>query len=71
MSNKDIDIKKFAERVERLCDFLLTKTKRDGSDDVKIIEDLASDAANLQHPQTLNINGLNDYMNGVPNESSS
>lgn len=70
MSN-DPDIKDFAERVERLCDFFLAKVGeedgRDGSPDIKIIEDLKHEAANIHMRggyAVLSIQGLDDYMRG-------
>lgn len=58
----------FARRVERLCDFLLSKTTRDGSDDVAILEKLKEEAANFQQvvEVDVDIDGLKDYMSGHP-----
>ncbi len=65
-----IEIKEFAERVERVCDFLLSKMeKRDGSDDLKVIEDLKEDAADIQFNKAVviseTLNGLSDFMKGA------
>lgn len=70
----EVDVKKFAERVERLCDFLLDRLSEDegrtGSDDQKILEDLKDDAANLQmfgsRMSAKTLSGLHDYMHAVP-----
>jgi hypothetical protein len=68
-----VDIKEFARDVERLCDFLIDKLKqsgaRDGSDDVKVIEDLKEIAADIQFDKvnvtTETLSGLSAYMKGV------
>lgn len=70
---KDLDIKDFAKRVERLCDFLLDKLSdesgRDGSNDVKVIEDLKEDAADIQSDRvplvSQTFSGLDSYMRGL------
>lgn len=62
------DIKNFAERVERLCDFLLGGLKKDGSKDVVIIQKLKEDAADLQRitiNSNVSIEGLSDHMKGL------
>ena len=67
---KRLEIKDFARRVEHLCDFLLSKTEKDGSKDRKIIEDLKEDAADIQFDQAEIASGafigLDDYMKGLP-----
>lgn len=68
-----IEIKDFARRVERLCDFFLSKISeengRDGSPDVKVLEDLKNISADIQFDQVQiisnSIEGLRDYMNGA------
>lgn len=70
---KKIDIKEFAQRVERLCDFLIAKrvmeTGKDGSNDLRVVEDLKEDAADIQFEKVdLGVNvidGLYDYMKGA------
>ena len=63
---REIDIPEFARRVERLCDFFLNQTARDGSNDRKFLEDLKDDAANLQlDRENYVIKNLYDYVNGV------
>jgi hypothetical protein len=66
---KYVNITKFAERVERLCDFLLNKVEdRSGSEDLKVIEDLKQDAADIQFNRSGvgTIEGIHDYMHGIP-----
>ena len=70
MSRK-IEIKDFAKRVEHVCDFFLSKSEADGSNDRKVLEDLKEDAADIQFDQA-EINsgayiGLDDYMRGINN----
>lgn len=72
MSRK-VDVEEFATRVERLCDFFLSKiseeSARNGSVDVKVLEDLKEDAANLQFNQGQQVagalDGLGNYMKGT------
>jgi hypothetical protein len=63
-----VDTEEFGRRVERLCDFLLTKVSKDGSDDVKVILDIQEDAANLQFSgvDEMDFSGLSSYMKGAP-----
>lgn len=64
------DIAVFAEKVERLCEFLLEGMKKDGSEDVVIIQKLQEDATDLQtitQNSNVSIDGLSNYMKGVPN----
>lgn len=71
---KNLDIKEFAERVEQFCNFFLTKlsneNSRDGSPDIKVIEQLREDAASIQTDdikQTSSVlTGLDSYMTGLP-----
>lgn len=74
---RTVNIEDFARRVERMCDFILAKkgdeTGRDGSPDLKVIEDLKEEAADLQfsiQPITETLDGLHEYMKGVPGESN-
>jgi hypothetical protein len=64
-----VDIKEFAIRVERLCDFLLAKIEKDGSNDVIALQKLKEDAADIQINNTNvvseTISGLSEYMKGV------
>lgn len=69
----NVDINEFAIRVERLCEYLLAQIKagkRDGSADLKVIEDLKEDAAELQRASMIMgpeiFAGLSDYMHGIP-----
>jgi hypothetical protein len=62
------DIINFAERVERLCDFLLVGVEMDGSPDVVVIQDLKKDAADLQFLKknvNVSIEGLDNHMRGI------
>jgi hypothetical protein len=75
-SKNKIEIKEFARRVERLCDFLIAKktegSGRDGSKDLQILEDLKSDAADIQFQELEVFDGLSDYIQGIivsPKES--
>lgn len=69
---KTVEIKDFARRVERLCDFLISKktaeSGRDGSDDLRALENLKEDAADIQFDKvdivSDAIHGLDVYMNG-------
>jgi hypothetical protein len=76
MTERDFDIKSFARRVERLCDFLLGRfyeeNGRDGSDEQKILEDLKEEAANIQTttaPVSETLSGLKDFMGGLPSKT--
>jgi hypothetical protein len=63
-----VDIKDFARRVERLCDFFLDKLEeKDGSDNLKVIQDLKDEAADIQFDKvdTGIFDGLYDYMKGA------
>ena len=63
------DIKNFAERVERLCDFLLEGLEKDGSDDVVELQKMKKDAADLQfitRNANVSIEGLSSYIRGIP-----
>jgi len=63
------DIKEFASRVERLCEFLLAKMEKDGSKDVVELQNLQDEAADIQVNNTNvvseSIAGLSEYMKGV------
>lgn len=66
------DIKKFAERVERLCDFLLEGVEKDGSNDVVEIQNIKKDAADIQfitRNANVSIEGLSDYIRGIPKKN--
>jgi hypothetical protein len=75
-TTEKIDIEDFARRTERLCDFFLAKIEeqigKNESGDLKVIEDLKEEAANIQflyiHGRlgaAETVSGLHDYMNGV------
>jgi|RhiMethySRZTD1v2_1073278.scaffolds.fasta_scaffold35197_13 hypothetical protein len=62
------DIVVFAERVERLCDFLLDGLEKDGSHDVLVIQKLKEDSADLQSIKknvNVSIEGLDNHMRGI------
>ena len=67
---KKVDVVEFARRVERLCDFLLEKisdtSEMHESDDLRVIQDIKTDAADLQF-EGVNldvIGGLEKFMKG-------
>lgn len=70
---RKIDIKEFASNVERLCDFFIAKHRdeigRDGSDDLKVLEDLKDDAADIYTGNAEvvaeTLTGLSKFMRGV------
>jgi hypothetical protein len=64
---KEIEIEAFARRVERLCDFFLSKIEADGSQDRKILEDLKEEAADIQFDKERigSFAGLSDFMKGM------
>ena len=72
---KQIEIKEFAKRVERLCDFLLaqvTDKEELGSEDILVIKDLKEDAADLQFDRehiSHTVKGLDSFMKGLDKES--
>lgn len=77
MPQKTLDIREFAERVERLCDFFLNRvseeTGRTGSDDIKVIEDIKEDAADIASDRVKigseTLFGLSEYMAGINSPS--
>lgn len=77
MSRK-IDLKDFAMRVERLCNFFIAQgtaqTGRDGSDDLRVLEDLKEEAADIQFDRVQivsgSLQGLSDFMRGFPEEKN-
>jgi len=66
---KKIEIKDFAERVEHVCDFFLSRSEADGSSDRKVLEDLKEEAADIQFDQVEITSGayigLDDYIRGI------
>jgi hypothetical protein len=67
VSKEQIELDDFARRVERLCDFLLDKVDtKTGSSDLRVIQDLKEDAANMQFRKSLSdasFEGLADFVN--------
>jgi hypothetical protein len=68
MTTKNLNIKDFAERVERLCDFLLRNLELDGSADVVVIQRLKEEAADIQFKDS-SVQGLDDFMRGISPKS--
>jgi len=66
----DVDIKEFARDVERLCDFLLDKADKDGSEDIVVVQKLKDISADIQYkgPTNLTLSGLTEYMKGAPKQ---
>lgn len=77
MIEKQIELKDFARRVERFCDFFLEqipKGEKAGSIDLKVIEDLKNDCADIQADKLyvtslaldeVTFTGLHDHMRGT------
>jgi hypothetical protein len=70
MSSKQIDIKDFAIRVERLCEFILDQLdEKTGSPEQILIQELREDAANIQFSPRLHgdisLSGLDDHIRGI------
>jgi hypothetical protein len=68
-----VEIREFAQRVERVCDFLLDLLSAEGmknkSTDARVIEDLRDDAVSIQfnridYPHLFE--GLDTYIRGIP-----
>jgi len=70
MSSPNVeDIRTFAEKVERLCDFILDGADKDGTADVVAIQKLKDDARDLQgikRNANISIDGLSNFMKGMP-----
>ena len=66
----DVDIKEFARDVERLCDFLLDKADKDGSEDIVVVQKLKDISADIQHKGSINrtLSGLTEYLKGAPKQ---
>lgn len=69
---QQVNIEEFARKVERLCEFLLSKIEQiDGSPDVKAIQDLKDNAVDIQMGSNggvadLTITGLDAFLRGHP-----
>lgn len=68
-TTEQIAVKDFAARVERLCDYFLSKIERNGSSDRKVLEDLKEISADIQFDRVEvvginSIEGLHDFMLG-------
>jgi hypothetical protein len=67
MSDKEFDFREFAERVERLCDFILSRIPNDSADK-RVVEQLKEDAADFQTKyefHSISLFGLDDHMRGI------
>lgn len=69
MSN-NIDIKEFASRVERFCEFILDQMEeKTGTSEQIFLENLKRDAANIQFTPRLygdiSLHGLDDHIRGI------
>lgn len=70
MINKEINIREFASRVERMCEFILYQIEeKDGSPDIVFVQKLKEDAAFIQYnPRPfdgISIKGLDDHTRGI------
>lgn len=70
MSSRTVDVKEFAERVERMCEFILNQIEvKDGSHDTVFIQDLKKDAADIQsNPRShgdISLIGLDKHIRGI------
>jgi hypothetical protein len=75
-TTRKLEIKEFARRVERMCDFFLSKVseeeKRDDSPSLKVLDELKDEAADIQFYYTEtseSLKGLADYMSGLDSVS--
>ena len=75
-TTRKLEIKEFARRVERMCDFLLSKVseeeKRNDSPDLKVLDELKEEAADIQfyYAETSeSLKGFSDYMSGLDSVS--
>jgi hypothetical protein len=62
------DVRDFAERVERLCEFFLDGLNKDGSADVVALQKMREDAADLQkitRNSNVSIDGLDAHLRGI------
>lgn len=68
MSQQQIDPREFAERVERLCDFILSQAEGRETD-LNIIHKLKEDAADIQAKinsfSGISLTGLDEHMRGL------
>lgn len=67
---KEVNLVEFCEKVERLCDFFLDQIPRDGSERVSVLEDIKTEAQNLQDQtrKEISFQGLDAYMRGHINK---
>lgn len=67
--NREVDIREFAEKVERLCDFVLDRADTHDSPDKRALQRLKEDAADIQFmadnkPFEL-LTGLDNHLRGI------
>jgi hypothetical protein len=67
------EVTEFARRVERLCEYLLSRlykeNGRNGSEEQKFLEDLQNEALDIQadpSPVRNTLSGLMEFMGGFP-----
>jgi hypothetical protein len=70
MRHRQVDVKDFASRVERMCEFILDQIEeKDGSLDISFIQDLKKDAADIQFNPRLygdiSLRGLDKHIRGI------
>jgi len=75
MSDKGINVKEFASRVERLCDFFIDQAIEDPEvmtkNDIRVLQNLKEEAADIQFTRKpINLDGLQEYMGGLPKEKT-
>lgn len=74
LTPKSVEIRDFAQRVERLCDFLLhqVEVKDSGTTDILVIKKLREDAADIQFSRVdiTKFEGLDNFMKGLIGKES-
>jgi hypothetical protein len=75
-TTRKLEIKEFARRVERLCDFFIAQVRdegqRDDSPNLKVLDELKEEAADIQFYYTEtseSLKGLSDFMKGLDSVS--
>lgn len=75
-TTRKLEIRDFARRVERLCDFFLARISeeenRDDSPNLKVLDELKEEAADIQFYYTEtseSLKGLSEYMRGLDSVS--
>ena len=70
MGKEEINIREFAERVERLCEFIFNQVdEKDGSPDLIFVHKLREDAADIQFNRKvfsgISLIGLDNHARGI------